>query len=177
MAERGEAIVLIGFMGTGKSSAGRALAARTSLPLYDTDRMVGERFGLSVRDIFARHGEEAFRTAEMEALAQVPARAAIVVTGGGMVLRAENVSMMRQLGTTVLLVADEATLFARLSRHPTRPLLQVENPRVAIGELLRAREPLYRKAADVTIDTSALTHGEVAETILKRIEETRSRAD
>lgn len=172
--KRGDAIVLIGFMGAGKSSAGRALAARTSLPLYDTDRMVAARFGLGIPEIFARHGEEAFRAAESEALAQVPAQAAIVVTGGGMALRADNVIMMRQLGTTVHLVADEATLFERLSRRTTRPLLQTENPRATIAELLRVREPLYREMADVTVDTSALTHDAVVETILARIQKIHS---
>ena len=170
MPARGEAIVLIGFMGTGKSSAGSALAARTALPLHDTDRAVAVRFGIGIRELFARHGEEAFREAETEALAQIAAGPAVVVTGGGIVLRPQNVALLRRLGTIVNLVADEATLFARVSRRATRPLLETEDPRATLSALLRLREPLYSGAADVTIDTSHLTHEEVADEILARVQ-------
>jgi shikimate kinase len=173
MAERGEAIVLIGFMGSGKSSAGRALAARTGLPRYDTDEMVAARYGLSIAEIFAQHGEEAFRAAETAALAQVPQGAAIVVTGGGIVMRAENVECLRRFGIIVHLTADEETLFARVSRRQTRPLLQTENPRQTLSELLRVRAPLYHQAADWTVDTSELRHEEVADQILEQIGELR----
>ena len=95
---------------------------------------------------------------------------AIIVTGGGIVLRPENVKMLRELGTVVNLEADEETLFRRISRRATRPLFQTENPRATLMELLRVREPLYRAAADVRLDTSRLTHDEVADAILKSIE-------
>jgi shikimate kinase len=174
MAERGEAIVLIGFMGSGKSSAGRALAARTGWPRYDTDEMIAARYGLSIAEIFAQYGEEAFRAAETEALAQVPERAAIVGTGGGVVLRAENIECLRRLGLIVHLNADEETLFERASRRQTRPLLQTANPRQTLSELLRVRAPLYLQAADLTVDTSELRHEEVADQILEQIAEVRS---
>jgi shikimate kinase len=95
---------------------------------------------------------------------------AIVVTGGGIVLREENVALLRQLGPIVYLGADEETLFARISRRSTRPLLQTENPRATLRELVARRLPLYRSAADVEVDTSRLTHDEVARRILERIE-------
>src|SRR3978361_2045614 len=107
MSERGEAIVLIGFMGSGKSSVGRELGARTGLPRYDTDEMISARYGLPILEIFAQHGEDAFRAAETEALGQMPASPAILVTGGGIVLRAENVRVLRELGLLVNLAADE----------------------------------------------------------------------
>ncbi len=173
MSERGEAIVLIGFMGSGKSSVGRELAARTGRPRYDTDEMVAARYGFSIAEIFAQHGEEAFRAAETEALAQVPERAAIVVTGGGIVLRAENVERLRRFGIIVHLAADEETLFERASRRQIRPLLQTENPRQTLSELLRVRAPLYQQAADVTIDTSELRQTDVADRILEQIAEVR----
>jgi shikimate kinase len=172
MTGRGQSIVLIGFMGAGKSSTGKALARKTGLLHFDTDEIVSKRFGLSVTEIFVQLGEEEFRDAETEALKRLSAAApAIIVTGGGIVLRPENVKMLRGLGRVVSLEADEETLFRRISRRATRPLLQTENPRATMVELLRVRDPLYRSAADVRLDTSHLTHDEVAEAILKGLEE------
>lgn len=171
MTERGQSIVLIGFMGTGKSSAGKALERRTGLRRFDTDEIVSARFGLPVAEIFTRFGENEFRDAETETLGKLPdGGPAIIVTGGGIVLRPGNVQLLRQLGKVVSLEADEETLLNRLSRRSTRPLLQTENPRATLVELLRVREPLYRAAADVRLDTSRLTHDEVADAILKSIE-------
>jgi len=171
MTARGHSIVLIGFMGAGKSSVGRALARRTGLPRFDTDEMVSARFDLPVSEIFARFGERKFRDAETEILREFSAtQAAIVVTGGGIVLRPENVTMLQALGNVVSLEADEETLFRRISRRATRPLLQTEDPRATMLELLRAREPLYREAADFRLDTSQLRHEEVADAILRRLE-------
>jgi len=171
MTGRGESIVLIGFMGAGKSSAGRALARRTGLPRFDTDEIVSARFGLPVTEIFAQFGEEQFRDAETEALRQLSSGTpAIIVTGGGIVLRPENLKILRELGSVISLEANEETLFRRISRRMTRPLLQTENPRTTLTELLRKREPLYREAADIRLDTSRLTHDGVAEAILKSME-------
>lgn len=173
MAERGEAIVLIGFMGTGKSSVGRALAQATGLRRYDTDQMIAQRFGMPIAQIFEQHGETAFRDAEAEALAQLPSSAAIIVTGGGAVLRPGHVEKIRRLGVVTQLTADFETLMKRLSRRATRPLLQTEDPRKTVEELLAAREPLYRAAADFTVETSGLRHEEVAERVLGGIAEAR----
>lgn len=171
MTGRGQSIVLIGFMGAGKSSTGKALARKTGLPRFDTDEIVASRFGLPVTEIFARFGEEEFRHAETEALGRLSEAApAIIVTGGGIVLRPGNVKILRELGRVVSLEADVETLFRRISRRATRPLLQTENPRATLVELLRVRDPLYHAAADVRLDTSRLRHDEVADAILKSIE-------
>jgi shikimate kinase len=171
MTRRGQSIVLIGFMGAGKSSAGKALARQTGLPCLDTDEIVSAGFGLSVTEIFTRLGEEEFRNAETEALRQLAGTvSAIIVTGGGIVLRPENVKMLRALGPVVSLEADAETLFGRISRRATRPLLRTANPRETVVELLRVRDPLYRAAADLRVDTSRLTHDEVADAIMKGIE-------
>jgi shikimate kinase len=171
MNERGDAIVLIGFMGAGKSSVGRTLARMTGLARLDTDEMVAARFGLSVSEIFEIHGEEAFREAETEALRELTGkRGAIVTTGGGILMRPENANLARELGTVVHLEADEETLFRRINRRTTRPLLRTENPRTTLTELLRVRLPLYRAVADIQVDTSLLTHDEVAKKILNHIE-------
>ena len=171
MKERGDAIVLIGFMGAGKSSVGRTLARMTGLPRFDTDEMVAARFGLTVSEIFETQGEEAFREAETDALRELAGRrGAIITTGGGILLRAGNADLMRGLGTVVHLEADEETLFRRINRRTTRPLLRTENPRATLTELLRVRLPLYRAAADIEVDTSLLTYDEVATKILNHIE-------
>jgi shikimate kinase len=170
MTKRGDAIVLIGFMGAGKSSVGRTLARITGLPRFDTDEIVAARFGLTIAEIFEKHGEDQFRDAETEALRALGAKgAAIIVTGGGMVLRPENREILRELGAVIFLSADEATLFARISRRSTRPLLRTENPRQTISELLGPRLPLYRAVADTEVETSSLTHDEVAKRILESI--------
>jgi len=166
MRERGQAIVLIGFMGSGKSSVGRCLAEKTDLPRYDTDEMVSARAVISVAEIFAQRGEEEFRALETDVLRQLPEGPAIIVTGGGIVLRPPNMQILRRLGTVVNLMADEATLFERVSLSGTRPLLKTENPRATLAELLHIREPLYRAAADFVVDTSRLRYEEVADLIL-----------
>jgi shikimate kinase len=173
MTGRGRAIVLIGFMGSGKSTAGRILERKTGWPRFDTDEMVSARFGQPIPEIFAEFGEEEFHDAETEVLGQLSGGApAVVVTGGGVVLRTGNIELLRRVGTLVHLEADEETLFRRVFRRATRPLLQTENPRATLAELLRVRLPLYRQAADFQIDTSRLTHEEVAEAVMKNLEGT-----
>ena len=172
MTERGQAIVLIGFMGAGKSSVGRTLARLTGLPRFDTDEMVAARFGATISEIFERNGEETFRKAETDTLQKLSGSApAVIVTGGGIVTRPENVELLRALGTIVFLAADEETLLRRIARRATRPLLRTANPRATVTALLEQRLPLYRGAADVEIDTSTLNHEEVAKLILEKIEQ------
>ena len=163
--------MLIGFMGAGKSSVGRLLEKRTGLSRFDTDEMILAKYGLTIPEIFSQQSEERFREMETEALRELPrARPAVVVAGGGIVLREENVDLMRQLGTIVWLEANEETLFERATRKGNRPLLQTENPRKTFSELLRTRTPLYARIADVRIATSSLSHEEVAETVLNKID-------
>jgi shikimate kinase len=165
-----KSVVLIGIMGAGKSSVGRCLQQRTGLARFDTDEIVAAQFGISIPEIFAIHGEERFRDAETDALRTLaPDRPAIIVTGGGIVLRRENVDLLKRLGTVVWLTADEATLFERASRRADRPLLQNEHPHASFSDLLRNRRPLYAAAADFELDTSFLTHDEIADEILDKI--------
>lgn len=167
----GKSIVLVGMMGAGKSSVGRLLQQRTGLARFDTDEMVAAKLGASIPEIFARLGEGGFRDAETEALRSAMEKdPAIVVTGGGIVLRAENVDLLRQMGTVVWLEAKEDTLFERASRRGTRPLLQTENPRAAFSEMLKTRGSFYERAADLRVDTTKLTHDEVAHMILAAVE-------
>ncbi len=158
-------------MGAGKSSIGRCLQQRTGLARFDTDEIVASKFGLSIAEIFSKRGEARFREAETEALRELaPAKQAIIVTGGGIVLRDENVDLLKRLGIVVWLEADKETLFERASRKGDRPLLQTANPRETFSEMLRTRSPLYAKMADVRVHTSTLTHDEVVDKILSEIE-------
>ena len=161
------AIALIGFMGAGKSAVGRELSRRTGWPRHDTDEMIREQFGISIPDVFARHGEPAFRDAE-SALLKTMQRglAGIVVTGGGIILREENVRLLRGMGRIVWLDADEEILWQRASRHSTRPLLQTPDPRARFTELLRERLRLYQTAADYRINTSSSSIAEVTNEIM-----------
>jgi len=163
-------IVLIGMMGAGKSSVGRCLHRRTGLALHDTDEIVAANFGMSIPEIFAEHGEKKFREAETEALRSVRTEEqTIIITGGGIVLRKENVEILRGQAVIVWLDGDEKTLFARASRKQNRPLLQTKNPRRAFSQILGSRRPLYAKIADIRVDTSVLTDEEVAVAILAKL--------
>jgi shikimate kinase len=170
MAGAARSIVLIGFMGTGKSEVGRILARTLEWKLFDTDLMVEEVFGMPIAEIFTQFGEARFRQEESAALASIALnRPSIIVTGGGAVLRPENVARMRELGPVVCLTTDPTTLEQRLADRNDRPLLSRENRAETIRILLREREPHYRKAARQTFDTSELGSGEVATLILRSL--------
>ena len=165
-----ESIVLIGMMGAGKSSVGSCLQQRTGLALLDTDEIVASKFGMSIPQIFAKYGEKKFREAETKALGELAmAKQTIIVTGGGTVLREENVEILRRMGVIVWLDGNEDTLFARASQERNRPLLQTKNPRKAFSQIFDARRSLYMDIADVRIDTSVLTEEEVAVAILAKL--------
>jgi shikimate kinase len=159
-------------MGAGKSSVGRCLHRRTGLPLLDIDEAVVSKVGMSIPEIFAEHGEEEFREAESAALRrmQTEEERTIIVTGGGIVLRKENVEILQSQAVIVWLDGAEETLFARASRIPDRPLLQTKDPRKAFTQILDARRQLYAKIADIRVDTSVLTYEEVAMAILAKLE-------
>ena len=162
--------MLIGMMGTGKSVAGKVLEEKTGLPLFDTDEIISSKLNMDIKEIFSTRGEEYFRDLETEALRSMSREEpAIIVTGGGIVLRAGNVDLLRQLGTVVWLDAAEAALRTRVHSLSDRPLLQTANPGASLSELLAAREPLYRRAADLRVDISQKNPEEVAELIVKNI--------
>ena len=170
MNQSGKSIVLIGMMGVGKTCVGRCLQRRTKLALVDTDDVVASKFGISIPEIFSKYGEQGFREAETQTLRELdPAKPTIIVTGGGIVLRAKNVDFLKRLGIIVWLDGNEETLFERASRARIRPLLQGENPREAFAQMSQARLPLYAKLGNIRIDTSVLTDEEVAVAILSKL--------
>ena len=164
-------IVLIGMMGAGKSSVGRALQRRTGLARFDMDELIEAKAGMTVPEIFAQKGEPWFRDLESTVLAEAPLQGpAIIVTGGGVVLRPGNVTALKQMGTVIWLDADAATLLERASQRGNRPLLQTADPQAAMAALLAIRLPLYTQAADIRIDTTRLTHEEATDVILAELQ-------
>ncbi len=152
-------LILVGFMGSGKSSIGRMAAQRLRFQFVDTDAIVIERAGMEISEIFAKHGEAHFRDLETRAIESLAARERYVIaTGGGAVLREENRTHLRALGFVVLLVAREEIILERVARHSKRPLLHTPDPRATIEHLLAERRPAYEAAAHWTLDTSELTH-------------------
>jgi shikimate kinase len=161
-------LVLIGFMGSGKSSVGRLLATYLGFQFVDTDTLVIQAAGMPIADIFARYGEAAFRDQEAEALSSLAGKRQLIVsTGGGIVTRPSNLPLLRQLGFVVALMADEAVIYERVSRNNKRPLLHTADPRRTISELLASRAPLYGDAAQFSVDTTQKTHSQVADTIIQ----------
>jgi shikimate kinase len=147
---------LIGMPGCGKSTIGRQLARLRQLPFLDSDHEIERFLGCSIREFFDREGEPAFRDVEQRVLAETlgAGQARIVATGGGSVLRPANREAMKAHSMVVYLHAHPEDLARRLSRDTQRPLLQVADPRQRLRELYAARDPLYREAADIVVDTA-----------------------
>ncbi len=163
-------IVLIGFMGSGKSTVGRELHHRLGYPLVDTDHVIEQRAGKSIAAIFADEGEESFRGMETSLLEELTDSAAvrrIISTGGGIIGREENRILLRHLGYVVWLHAPTTVILERTSRNRDRPLLHTNNPRARVESLLEFRSPLYAQAAHLKVDTAGLDYGELATGILE----------
>jgi shikimate kinase len=162
-------IVLIGMMGAGKSTVGAVLERRTGIPCVDLDEMMEEKAGCSIAEIFSRDGEAGFRDLEAKILADLPTGLrAIVVTGGGIILRRENRRKLEQLGTIVWLDGAPEILLARATENRNRPLLNnAPDPRGFFLKLLNERRPLYEQLAAFRVDTTHLTQVETADKVLR----------
>jgi shikimate kinase len=164
-----ENIVLTGFMGTGKSSIGRLIATRLGFQFVDTDQLIVEKGGRPIPQIFQENGEDYFREEETAAAQSLLGRNQLVIaTGGGIVTLERNIPLLNALGVIFWLTASEEVIFERVSRNSKRPLLQTEDPRKTISELLAARLPHYSAASHFTVDTSLMTHQEAADTIISQ---------
>ena len=164
-------IILIGFMGTGKSTVGRIAATMLGFQFIDTDALVVQKNGCSIAQLFETEGESFFRNEETEALQSLQERSRVLIaTGGGIVTQPQNIPIMKGLAPVIWLTASEDVIFERVSRNKQRPLLQTPNPRGTIHELLEKRLPLYEKAADAVVDTSHQTHEHVARQVISAAE-------
>jgi shikimate kinase len=162
-------IVLIGMMGSGKSTIGRAYAERTGRPFFDTDQMVEATTRRAVREIFATDGEPAFRAIETKVLidALKQSTPSVIAAAGGTVLAAENRAAMRVSARVVWLRATPATLAQRVGHRASRghrPLID-ENPLARITQLVHDRQELYIESADVIIDVDQLNKPNVLDAI------------
>ncbi len=165
-------IVLVGFMGCGKSTVGRELRKMLGYPQIDTDHLLVERAGMPITEIFAESGEDAFRdmeTALLDELAGGPPVRRIISTGGGIILREENRRLLRRIGCVVWLQVPLDVLVERIGRNRNRPLLSGENAHDRAKSLLDERSPLYRDAAHLEIEVEDLTSNEVACGILESV--------
>lgn len=163
-------VFLVGPMGAGKSTIGRLLAAELKVPFYDSDRVIEERTGADIPWIFDVEGESGFRDRESAVLAELAEEPGVVVaTGGGIVLRPENGAVMKRLGRVCYLTASLEQLIERTAKDKKRPLLQVDNPRQKIIELLEQRDPLYRDVADFIVSTDRRSPRMVAHDIAERL--------
>lgn len=163
-------IVLIGFMGCGKSTVGRELHQRLGYRLMDIDQIIEETMGKKITEIFREEGESAFRdfeTMQIHEISKQTDTRHIISTGGGIVIRPENRALLRRLGYVVWLSAPEDVIYDRTSRNRDRPLLHDPDAREKISALLAEREPWYRETAHLRLDTAGLESHEIATGILE----------
>lgn len=163
-------LVLLGFMGTGKTTVGKQLAAKLQREFIDIDQLLEERLGVSIAEFFARQGEKAFRKLEKEAISTAARRKNLVIaTGGGAVLDRDNVVALQENGLLILLTAEPETIAQRLAGDKSRPILGREGSIGKISELLALRDWAYRRAAEITVATDGLDAAEVALKILESL--------
>jgi shikimate kinase len=163
-------IFLVGLMGAGKTTVGRALAKKLNKHFIDSDHEIEARTGASISLIFEIEGEEGFRQREADVIRDLTSQDGIVLaTGGGAVLRAENRACLKSHGVVIYLRASVGSILQRTSHDKSRPLLQTADPRARLEELARAREPLYCEVADIIIDTGRPNVQSLVQTILGQL--------
>ena len=162
-------VILIGYMGCGKSTVGRRLSYRLRRPYVDTDNLIELKTKMTISDIFAAQGEDAFREMETDCIKTMfdYKQDYVIAVGGGLPMREVNRDIMKKLGTVVYLRATPDTIYERLKNDTKRPLLQGEDPQGKICKMIGQRGPIYEVAADYIIDVD----GKSFEEIMDEIEE------
>ncbi len=169
-----ENIALIGFMGTGKSSVGRQVAAQLHFQFVDTDELIESRVGQTISTIFAQAGEAAFRKIEKQIVAELSqSKKTVISTGGGLAANDANLESLKQHALVVCLWASPELIWERVRSQTHRPLLQDPDPLEKIRQLLAVREPFYKKA-DVLVNTDRRPIKEVAQQVLHQFHIARS---
>jgi shikimate kinase len=146
-------IFLIGFMGAGKTTIGKELAARLGMPVYDTDEEIVKETGKSIAQIFDNVGEDGFRSIETNTLKRIPTKGTVITTGGGIILREKNREWLKNSGTVIFLDVNPEEVIRRLKDDHSRPLIKA-NKEKNIHELMLARIPLYTETSHFQIQTS-----------------------
>ena len=162
-------IILIGFMGAGKTSVGETLSAKYGMELLDTDQLIEKKAGMTISKIFAEQGEDSFRALETGVLKELLAGAdhTVVSVGGGLPLREENRAVLKQLGAVIYLKVKPETVLERLKGDTTRPLLQGGDVERRVNDLLEYRSPVYESAAHRVIEVDGLDLDEIADEIYR----------
>lgn len=162
-------IILIGFMGSGKSSVGEALAKSLNYQFLDSDKLIEEKAGSTISQIFEQYGEEYFRNIETQTLQDMQSKLdnTVLSTGGGMPLREENSKLLRKLGLVVFLQASTDTVIKRLKNDKSRPLLKGDDLAGKVDKLLAARTPVYEKTAHKIIVTDNKTIKQIVADIIE----------
>jgi shikimate kinase len=160
-------IVLVGMMGVGKSSIGRRLAARLGVPFVDADSEIEKAAGMSIADIFARHGEADFRSGEARVIARLlDGGPQVLATGGGAVMNADTRVAIKAKGVSIWLSAEFDVLMRRINKRKNdRPMLQTADPAATLRELLVVREPFYAQA-DLTVQSREVPHDAIVSEIM-----------
>jgi shikimate kinase len=163
-------VVLIGMMGVGKSSIGRRLGARLGIPFVDADGEIEKAAGMSIADIFARHGEAAFRSGESRVIARLlDGGPQVLATGGGAVMNSDTRALIKEKGVSVWLSAEFDLLMRRISkRKAERPMLDTSDPAATLRGLLAEREPIYAQA-DLTVQSREVPHDAVVNEIIEAL--------
>ena len=147
-------IIFVGLPGSGKTTIGRQLARRLDVPFVDSDHVIEHQLGCSIREFFAREGEDSFRDVEEQVLDELTqSHHGVIATGGGAVLREVNRRRLRERGQVVYLRSTPEDVFRRVRHDKARPLLQVDDPLNRLWTLFETRDPLYRQAAHFVIET------------------------
>lgn len=164
-------VILIGYMGCGKSTTAVKLSYRMKQSLIDTDKEIEKRQERTIKEIFATQGEEAFRQMETDYLKALLERKGkyILATGGGLPLREENREILKKLGTVIYLRTKPETVYERIKGDTTRPLLQCEDPKAKIAIMLEQRKSAYEGCADYIVDTDELDTGTIVEQIMNHL--------
>ena len=162
-------IVLIGFMGSGKTTIGKALEKKTDMAFVDTDELIEAYEGCKISNIFADKGETYFRRLENETLKNLLASTdnKVISTGGGIVIDQANIPLLKQLGKVFYLRIKPETVVERLEGDKSRPLLVGEDRLIKVEQLMTDRKELYEMAADTTIDIDCLSVSEIMDRILE----------
>ena len=164
-------IIFVGLPGSGKTTIGRQLARRLGLPFVDSDHVIEERLGCSIREFFAREGEDSFRDVEQKVLDDLSlAHQGVLATGGGSVLREVNRRHLHERGHVVYLRSTPEDVFRRVRHDTGRPLLQVDDPLGRLRALYEARDPLYRETAHHVIDTGRPSVSTLVNTVMRQLE-------
>jgi len=167
-------IILIGFMGVGKSEVGRSLAARLNMNFIDTDEIIEKTEGMKISQIFEKNEEPYFRDLETEVIKTLEDYDNFVIsTGGGVILREENVKMLKEIGPLVLLTSKPEIIFQRLKEAKDRPLLMSGDKMEKIKGILDFRNPIYEKVANFKVDTSNIAPDAAVEEIIKWIKRSK----